>query len=922
MELLRSGSRASLIVVAVIAAGCGSSRGQLRYGSLAIGDRWLDYKPGIEWWTLPNHLTVAIAPDDRANLVSVDVRYLVGAAEDPPGKTGLAHLVEHMMFELRSAPKGPTLQDRLAVVALGHNAFTTSDATHYFEVGLATSLNELLAVEALRMGLGCRGLDQATFERERAVVVEELAQRGQRGKLEFRAALQRELFGTAHAYAHTAAGGDVAGLTLDDVCAFVDAYYAPANAILVAGGRVDPVALRRAIASRFGAISRPAQGPRAEVTPVAWTGAASSLHADIDEPIAMVAFPAAPWGSAEALQDQLLDGLVMQRLRELARKERWITDLESGHVGGERGGARYFALQVADPKRLDDAVARIYRAATKLPGADDDGLLAVLGAERQDELLDGFESIAQRGRWCADYLQFTAHHEFQLHELRELQSLDLQGLRLRAQRLVPGASRVVRVLPIHEHTGAARLQLGASEKIDLPVWRAEVDPAQAERPLTLSTERRAQPVTELRLPNGLRVLMVSDFTQPVVEARMVFPVGEVGGSSNKRGLARAAADLLKHDVKRRYELKEQLVLQWVLRLGAQLSPEVSEHTTFQVRGFSLFADWHLWRLYWLLENGRYDDEDLTRLADDAARIEKHRDPKRMWRRALRESLFGRDHPYARATTAADLAALTGDELAEFRDAYYRAPGATLIIVGNFNATAMTRTVTELFGAWPATPPPALAAVPPMRPAAGPTWITHVDRDAAQVRVTYAFAATSPRTTSLGPRAVVSELVRARLEQVRTRLGASYGVDAGYEISDAGDVIEVDGLVDAGRAGEVLRQMQADLAGLRAGDTALAADFVRARRAALAAALADPIRSSTAADQLEAAVANHLPLDTSSTLPAAIATTTLATARAVIEQDLQPARMVVVLSGRPADTDAALAAIGVTEAQRVTEQATR
>jgi predicted Zn-dependent peptidase len=231
-------------------------------------------------------------------------------------------------------------------------------------------------------------------------------------------------------------------------------------------------------------------------------------------------------------------------------------------------------------------------------------------------------------------------------------------------------------------------------------------------------------------------------------------------------------------------------------------------------------------------------------------------------------------------------------------------------------------VTELFGVWPATPPPALTAVPPMHPAAGPTWITHVDRDATQVRVTHAFAATSPRTTSLGPRAVVSELVRARLEQVRTRLGASYGVDAGYEISDAGDVIEVDGLVDAGRAGEVLRQMQADLAGLRAGDTALAADFVRARRAALAAALADPIRSSTAADQLEAAVANHLPLDTSSTLPAAIATTTLATARAVIEQDLQPARMVVVLSGRPADTDAALAAIGVTEAQRVTEQATR
>ena len=102
---------------------------------------------------------------------------------------------------------------------------------------------------------------------------------------------------------------------------------------------------------------------------------------------------------------------------------------------------------------------------------------------------------------------------------------------------------------------------------------------------------------------------------------------------------------------------------------------------------------------------------------------------------------------------------------------------------------------------------------------------------------------------------LGELVRARLEQVRTRLGAGYGVDAEYAMSDAGDVIMVDGQVGASRAGEALRQMQTGLDGLRAGDAALAADFVCARGAALAAALADPMRSSATADRLEAAVAN-------------------------------------------------------------------
>src|ERR1700749_4219102 len=122
MERLPRGLIGLVVVVVAFgcgAIGCGTMRGQVRYGSLKLDERTLSYKPRIEWWGLPNGLTVAIAPDDRTNLVSVDVRYLVGAADDPPGKTGLAHLVEHLMFELRTTPDGPTLADRLALLALG-----------------------------------------------------------------------------------------------------------------------------------------------------------------------------------------------------------------------------------------------------------------------------------------------------------------------------------------------------------------------------------------------------------------------------------------------------------------------------------------------------------------------------------------------------------------------------------------------------------------------------------------------------------------------------------------------------------------------------------------------------------------------------------------------------------------------------------
>jgi hypothetical protein len=162
------------------------------------------------------------------------------------------------------------------------------------------------------------------------------------------------------------------------------------------------------------------------------------------------------------------------------------------------------------------------------------------------------------------------------------------------------------------------------------------------------------------------------------------------------------------------------------------------------------------------------------------------------------------------------------------------------------------------------------------------------------------------------------MLRSRLGEVRTRLGASYGIQTAYRWTAAGDMITVDGYVDADRAGEALRLMLADLDGVRAGDAGFTADFIRARRAAVARTLADPMQSGVVADQLEATVTHHLPIDAAAALPAAIAATTPAGARDVIAADLRPARMVVLLSGRPDDLAAAFTAAGVARYQTVSD----
>src|SRR5689334_20583079 len=127
-----------IVAIALVAAACGPAPRYPNFGSLnAFQSRHFELSHDVQLFSAKNGLKVALIPDSRTNLVSVDVRYTVGAAEDPEGRAGLAHLVEHLMFTLRAEAGGPTLGDELAEAALSYNAYTTWDETHYTSTALA-----------------------------------------------------------------------------------------------------------------------------------------------------------------------------------------------------------------------------------------------------------------------------------------------------------------------------------------------------------------------------------------------------------------------------------------------------------------------------------------------------------------------------------------------------------------------------------------------------------------------------------------------------------------------------------------------------------------------------------------------------------------------------------------------------------------
>ena len=216
---------------------------------------------------LANGLQVVSLPTVGGATVSVQVWYRVGGKDDPEGRSGFAHLFEHMMFK-RTRHMAPEMFDRLTEDVGGqNNAFTAEDMTAYQSEVPSNHLERLLWAEAER--LANLQVDQASFDSERKVVIEELRQRvlaDPYGRL-FNA-LPQQAF-ERHPYQRPVIGSeaDLNAATLDDVRRFHSTYYRPDNALLIVVGDFDPPQLDAWVDSYFGRLLTPAEPiPRVNIT--------------------------------------------------------------------------------------------------------------------------------------------------------------------------------------------------------------------------------------------------------------------------------------------------------------------------------------------------------------------------------------------------------------------------------------------------------------------------------------------------------------------------------------------------------------------------------------------------------------------------------------------------------------------------------
>lgn len=208
----------------------------------------------VETFTLDNGLRVVLVENDIAPVVHHMMWYAVGAADEPPGQSGIAHFLEHLMFKGTTAR--PDIDFSIEVRRLGgrDNAFTSWDATVYHQTVASDRLAEVMALEADRMRGLELNLDEVLTERD--VILEERRQRIDNDpnsalSVQMDAALfQNHPYGTPIiGWAH-----EMAALTLDDAQTFYDAWYAPNNAVLVVVGDIELDGLRAMVERAYGAI--------------------------------------------------------------------------------------------------------------------------------------------------------------------------------------------------------------------------------------------------------------------------------------------------------------------------------------------------------------------------------------------------------------------------------------------------------------------------------------------------------------------------------------------------------------------------------------------------------------------------------------------------------------------------------------------
>ncbi len=717
----------------------------------------------FEKYTLANGLEVILSQNRRLPMVAVNLWYHVGPANEEPGRTGFAHLFEHMMFQSsKHVPPDSHFKLLEAAGASDLNGTTDYDRTNYFETVPSNQLELALWLESDRMGYLLEKVDQASLSNQQDVVRNERRQSVENqpyGLAE--EGLVQTLFPQKHPYYGSVIGSheDIQAAKLDDVKRFFRQYYAPNNASVAIVGDFEPAQVKAFVEKYFGTLKRGPAVPAIKVEPVTITSERRKVVTSrVELPRVYVAWITSPIfkpGDAEGdVTAQVLGGGRSSRLFKKLVYEKQIAQAVSAQQYSLILGSMFQIEATARPGHTADELEKaILEELAAFQAAPPDALevqRARNGIETNIigglERLGGFGGIADRLNSYNHYLGTPDFIEKDIQRYRAVTPALVQNF-ARTQ-LASNARVILHAIPgkVAEAPQVATppasksdTVAGAGESInaDEP-WRNDVPKAGATKTAELPTPLSAT------LPNGLTLLLNERRGMPIVAANLVLRTGSDANPIDKPGLANFVSAMLDEGTASRNALQ---IADQVAQLGATLATNSSmDATTVSTRALSKNFSAALEILADVALRPSFPADEIERQrASRLAQLVQQRDnPPQVAAQVAAAALYGARHPYgfSEIGTEGAVKSISREDMLAFWKQNFVPNNSALVVAGDVSMNELRAMAEKAFGAWSRGTPVAPALTTPTTTAARVIIVDKPGSPQTQVRVASIGAARS------------------------------------------------------------------------------------------------------------------------------------------------------------------------------------
>ena len=658
--------------------------------------------PDIKYdkFTLPNGLRVIVHEDRKIPVVAVNVWYHVGSKDELPGKTGFAHLFEHLMFNGTENYNNEYFGPFQQVGATNMNGTTNNDRTNYFENVPTPALDLALWMESDRMGHLLGVVNQEKLDEQRGVVQNEKRQGENQpyGRVFIQAS--KATFPVGHPYSWTTIGSmeDLNAATLEDVQLWFKTYYGPNNAVLSLAGDINVDEAKKIVTKYFGDIP-PGPSP---IKKKKWIAKRSGEKREIMYDRVPNARIYKVWntpeiGSPEHAHFELLASLLTggknsALYQELVYKRQLATSVSAFYYDREIAGQFWIAVDLANGRSLDDledamdtalsdfikkgpSAKRLKNTKTSIRASSIKGLQRVGGFGGKSDLLAYSEVYSGNP---GAYLEF-------INGIMEITNKEIKET---ANTWLTDGAYVLTVIP-EENRSYDSESTADRSKLPFPTEFPELDLPEIQR---------------AKLSNGLEVVLAERHDVPMINLSFQIKSGHATDPLGQPGLANFTMSMLTEGSKsfNALELSDQLE-----ELGTDLYTSTGlDSSSINISSLKSSFEESIEIMFEVITEPTFDQEEIDRkkIRWLAAIDQSLSTPNGMVSNLIPEILYGEDHPYAKPFsgngTRESIQWMSRDDLINYKNRFIAPSNGTLILVGDTTLDEILPILEAQFGSWP------------------------------------------------------------------------------------------------------------------------------------------------------------------------------------------------------------------------------